>query len=142
MKFYDTCSLLNLNNEMLEKEIFIISSITLKELEEIKISNNKTEDIKYQARQLTNWLKNNKDKYKVIIFKNQMLEDITYLDLPINNDTKILSCAMFADKMYPDELLFVTNDLSLYNMANLYFGEDSIIQVEEPEDEYTGYTEV
>lgn len=128
MKFYDTSSLLELTAERLSSDrTFVLSSITLKELEEIKNSKIKSEDLKIQAQNLTKWLLYNKDKYEVIIFKNKMLDEINDLDLPINNDTKILASAIFCDKnLYPDNLEFITNDLSLYNMANLYFGTDSI----------------
>lgn len=130
MKFYDTCSLLLLDEEQIEEK-FVISSITLKELEEIKTSNRKTEDIKYKVRKLTNWLSNNRAKYDVIIYTMQMLEPITEKQLPINNDTEILSCAIWYDKnVMPDEVIFVTNDLSLFSIANLFFGEDSVESID------------
>lgn len=130
MKFYDTCSLLLLDEEQIEEK-FVISSITLKELEEIKTSNRKTEDIKYKVRKLTNWLSNNRAKYDVIIYTMQMLEPITEKQLPINNDTEILSCAIWYDKnVMPDEVTFVTNDLSLFSIANLFFGEDSVESID------------
>lgn len=129
MKFYDTSSLLKMNGKM-PQDNFYLSSITLKELENIKNSKNKNDELKINAQNLTKWLLNNSDKYNVIIFKNHMLKEIYKLDLSINNDTKILSTAIFCDKTYyPDDLIFVTNDLSLYNIANLYFGEDSITSI-------------
>jgi hypothetical protein len=48
IKFYDTSSLLAMSK--LPEEIFIISNITLSELEEIKDSNRKTDDIRAKAR--------------------------------------------------------------------------------------------
>lgn len=52
-KFYDTSSLiLNANKLFNSKEPFIISSITLEELEKIKSSNDKSIDIKIAVRQL------------------------------------------------------------------------------------------
>ena len=46
------------------------------------------------------------------------------------NDMKILACAYFYDTyVHPDETVFVTNDLALQTIANLYFGEDSITSV-------------
>ena len=47
MKIYDTSSLLLLNKEKLAQEKFLISSITLEELESIKTSSNKDNEIKY-----------------------------------------------------------------------------------------------
>jgi len=52
MKFYDTSSLLLKAGTLFDEneEKFAISSITLKELEEIKTSFNKDANIKYTAR--------------------------------------------------------------------------------------------
>lgn len=49
-KFFDTSALLELTSNV-DKPIYI-SSITLKELENIKISNNKSEEVKYKARRI------------------------------------------------------------------------------------------
>ena len=59
MYFYDTCSLLN-NLELIQKlnQRFIISSITIQELENIKTANYKDDEIKYKARRVAAWLKN------------------------------------------------------------------------------------
>jgi predicted ribonuclease YlaK len=70
-------------------------------------------------------------------------EYIKKLDLPISNDTKILASAIDFDiKRHPDNTIFVTNDLSLKNFANLYFGDDMITSVQEEVDGYTGYLEI
>jgi hypothetical protein len=48
----------------------------------------------------------------------------------INNDLKILATACYYDATKrPDETIFVTNDLALKAIANLFFGEDSIKSV-------------
>ena len=143
-KFYDTSSLLlradNLFND--SDEQIIISTITLKELEEIKTNARKNEDIKYQARKLTALLSQNTDKYIVWIYNDFMLtEDLAKFGSA--NDIKILATAVDYDKeCHPDEVIFVTNDLALKNIANTVFGSDSIESVEEPKDDYTGYKEV
>jgi predicted ribonuclease YlaK len=139
IKFYDTSSLLmNYNN--LSKEHFAISSITLQELENIKTSNRKEEDVKHNARLITNYLANS-DNYTVHIFNNNMLKPIEEKSLEITNDTKILATAIDFDTN--DETIFVTNDLALKNIANLFFGEDSIMSItDEDSDTYCGYIEV
>lgn len=141
--FYDTSSLLLKASTLFEDpaEHIIISSITLKELEEIKTMYNKTSDIKFAARRLLAQLAENKDKYEVVIFTTSMLQPIIEKDLMISNDTKILSCAIWYDKYcHPDETIFITNDLSLSHIANLFFGNDSISMIEEDiDDEYIGY---
>ena len=70
-----------------------------------------------------------------------MLTPMVEADLEINNDTKILACAFDYDKnVHPDETYFVTNDLSLSNIANLFFGEDCILKAEDLDrDTYRGY---
>jgi predicted ribonuclease YlaK len=50
---------------------------------------------------------------------------------------------VWADHYFaPDDITFVTNDLALSNIANLYFGNDSIEYVEPKEDTYKGYKEI
>jgi predicted ribonuclease YlaK len=144
-KFYDTCSLLIKADSLFEDEDHvIISSITLDELENIKTSANKDADVKYAARRLLHLLDEHPDAYEVWIFKKSMLEPIIEKDLSITNDTSILATAIDYDKnCHPDETIFVTNDLALKNIANLFFGNDSIESVEEEAiDDYTGYLEI
>lgn len=144
-KFYDTCSLLLKADSLIdEKDPIIISSITLSELENIKTSSHKDNELKYAARRLLNFLTDHPETYTVHIFTLDMLKPIEEKSLDITNDTKILATAIDYDiNIHPDETVFVTNDLALYNIANLFFGEDSIERVkEEQEDEYTGYKEI
>ena len=138
-KFYDTCSLLlDANNIFKNKEKFIISSITLEELEEIKVSSNKDSDIKYAARYVSRELDEHADEYHVHIFKESMLNPIRDRDIPINNDMKILATAIDYQK-HDDDIIFVTNDLALKNIAKLFFYSHQITSVKEEDDEYCGY---
>ena len=71
-----------------------------------------------------------------------MLDPIISKDLPLSNDMKILATAIDYDiKVHPDETVFISNDISLRCIANLFFGEDSIGKIEEEknEEEYTGF---
>lgn len=70
-----------------------------------------------------------------------MLEPILHKSLEINNDMKILACAIDYDtNVHPDETIFITNDLALQSIANLFFGNDSIKAInEEDPDKYLGY---
>ena len=144
--FYDTSSLLLKANTLFEDpaEKIVISSITLKELEEIKTMYNKTSDIKFAARRVLAQLGAHPNSYDVVIFTNSMLEPILEKDLMISNDTKILACAIWFDNtQHPDDTIFITNDLSLAHLANLFFGTDSISSVKEDiDDEYVGYKEI
>ena len=136
-KFYDTCALLDKGVDAFQEKV-VISSITLQELENIKTSNRKDETTKFAARQILHAL--NEHEHEVHIFKPHMLDK--FADFEETNDIKILATAFDYDyNVHPDETIFVTNDLALKAIANLYFGEDSIQSVGENLDEYTGYQE-
>ena len=136
IKFYDTSSLLKQVDTLFETEDLIaISSITLEELENIKTSSNKDADIKYSARKLLHILDDNTDNYEVVIFKDKYLKPIVKTGISINNDMKILSCAIELNKKY--EVQFVTNDLALKHIALLFF--DNVYCVAEEIDEYCGF---
>ena len=140
--FYDTSSLLLLTDEELN-EHFIISSITLHELENIKTSRSKDYDVKVVARRILHKLFENQGNYRVIIYYPEMLELLGSKPMDINDDLRILACALWADRnVAPDDITFVSNDLALCTIANLYFGTDSIGYIVPKEDDYKGYKEV
>lgn len=142
-RFYDTSSLLLKLDSLFgsNEPPFAISSITLNELEEIKTSGTKDADIKYAARKLLHILDEHHGEYDIHIYTEKMLEPIKEKDLPINNDMKILATAFDYDNtVHPDETIFVTNDLALKEIANLFFGDGCIESVDENNDDnYTGY---
>lgn len=144
IRFYDTCSLLIAGESLFEREDkFLVSSITFKELERIKTASNKDLDTKCSARLLLHLFDQYPDKYIVVIHTTDNEEWIKETQLDITDDTKILSDAIAYDKQYrPDEVIFVTNDLSLKAMANLYFGDGMIESVPKETDDYCGYKEV
>ena len=141
IKFYDTSSLLLKSNTLFDNdEYFAISSITLEELENIKTSLSRDADIKYTARKLLHSLDENRGKYDIHIFKENMLLPIKEKDLSISNDMKILATAIdYNNTIKTDEVIFVTNDLSLKVIANLFFGDGMIMSVGEDDDDYKGY---
>lgn len=144
-KFYDTCSLLLKANTLFDNdEKFAISSITLEELENIKTSSTRDADIKYAARKLLHSLDEHRGDYDIHIFTQTMLNPIMEKDLPITNDMKILATAIdYNTNVHPDETIFVTNDLALKAIANLFFDDKMLESVdEEQDDEYKGFTEV
>lgn len=142
MKFYDTCSLLAKADNLFDEESFLISSITLKELESIKTSNTKDFDIKYAARKVTNLLSHYPKNYEVVIFTTNMMAPILEAQLESTNDTKILATAISYAQNHSD-IIFVTNDLALTNIAGLYFDEDHIESVEQKDsDGYKGFLEI
>ena len=148
--FFDTSSLLMLAKEDIEKYApIIISSISLKELENIKSSNHKSDEIKQKARKIIRLIDNYKDLFIVWNYQSYMLKPILkkYSLEPdeVNNDLKILATAYdYENSQCPDEMIFVSNDISLKNIANLFFGDGIIKSYNPPveDDIYTGYKEV
>ena len=136
-KFFDTSSLLLLENIT---EPIVISSITVQELEDIKSSARKDEDVRAAARKVLHWLDNNSDMYEIVIFNNHMLQKYTNSGLDITNDLKIIATAMYYDRTYPDnDLIFVTNDLAQKAIAKILFPLERIESVEVQPDKYTGF---
>lgn len=144
IRFYDTCSLLLAGESLFDKgETFVVSSITFKELERIKTANNKDLDVKYSARQLLRLFEQYPELYQVVAHNTTYEDIINKLGFDINDDTKILSDAIwYNNSVKVDEVIFVTNDLSLKHIANFFFGNDMIESVVEEVDTYKGYKEI
>ena len=144
IKFYDTNALLFLQQDAFKtKDKFLISNITLKELELIKTSGTKDEEIKWKARHILNLLSEYEDKYEIEIYKSSYEDDLKILDLPTTEDSKIILCAKeaFIKRDCLDTGLFITQDLSCKKLAEVVgLKTDFIIPVEE--NLYTGFVEV
>lgn len=138
--FYDTCSLLNHSKEIFEaKQKFIISDISIKELENIKISDNKDAEIKYKARKLLHLLEKYEYKYEIAIFKNKYKRITARFSLPTTNDSKIIATAYYYNKhKYIDEVMFYTDDLSCKYIAKS-IGLKVFHHINNDKEEYTGY---
>ena len=140
INFYDTSSLLLKVGSLFDENVpFAISSITLDELENIKTSSNKDQEVKYAARKLLHMLDENIGKFKIVIFKEKMLIPIQEAELTITNDSKILACAIECAKS--DEVCFYTNDLALKTIARIFFADVASVN-EDNEDDYTGFVDV
>lgn len=144
VRFYDTCSLLLASENLFDKEEhFIISSVTFQELEKIKTSNFKDSDIKYAARLLLRLFEQHPNHYEVVIHQSFYEEPFKQKGIEISDDIKILSDAFWCNNNdYTDRIIFVTNDLNLKHIANLYFGNGMIESIEEEPDNYKGFGEV
>lgn len=137
--FYDTCSLLNAHEAAFETESkFFISSITIKELENIKTSGTKDEETKYNARLLLHLLKENKDKYEIVLYKNSFFEELKQFDLPEIDDNKIISCAYHLYNSDKIDIVFVTDDLNAEATA-ASLGLKVNLESDELKDKYTGF---
>ena len=136
IKFYDTCSLL-LAQESAFGEFFAISDVTLRELEGIKTSRFKTEDVKYQARKLSKMLRDYDDMYKVVVLSGDLAKNA------VNNDEQIVLCAKHFSEQTDEEVVFVTDDICAYNLASKIYGMN-VCSVFDflPNDNYKGFVEV
>ena len=143
MFFYDTCSLLN-NYEVIFKNIkaspFVISNITLGELEEIKTSKFKDEEIKFKAKKVTKLLNFYDGDYTIVNYEKDW--DETYIKPnPIlfeNNDSRIMISAFVYSEKHPD-IYFVTCDLNCNNLAkSIGLNTNNIFSKQD--NNYKGYT--
>lgn len=135
IKLYDTCALLELQEKAFVDK-FLVSSITLEELENIKTSAHKDSDLKYAARGVTRLLTTLTTSYEVIPYKKHYSWKLVFYGHEITNDMKILSCAM---KYKNCE--FVTADLSFYLIAKNFMKHTILLrEYLNQKPEYTGYT--
>lgn len=136
MKFYDTNALLELTDEVLN-EHFAISSVTLEELENIKTSRNKTEEVRYKARKVVHLLNDNPDKYNTVFYKDDAVKILEDFGLESTPDNKICACAKYFSR--DNDITFVTNDLCCKTIARDIY----CLKVEEAKssdsDTYKGY---
>ena len=145
-KFYDTCSLLlKVDNLWEEDTVLVLSSITLEELENIKTAANKDPDVKFAARKLAHELDEHfgDGSYAVMIWNNDLMEDLIEAHLPVTNDSKIIICAKAYQALInpEDEYFFYTNDICCKHMAHLTL-DCPIRSHEEEKYDYDGYLEI
>ena len=141
--FYDTCSLLTLQQAAFNTdEKFYISSITLNELENIK-TGQRDEEIKYNARNLLRLLDDNinKDKYEVILYNAKIDYILTNrYDLPATSDSKIIATALYLRDYEHKDIVFVSDDLLCKHIA-LAIGLNCQ-SIEYKDEKYTGFKTV
>lgn len=112
----------------------------MEELESIKVSSKKDEDVKYNSRKVLHLLDENTDKYDVIIYDNTIENYILTNNMEITPDTKIVGCCSFAKKLYSnDEIIFITNDIACKMIASKIFGLNVKSVSENNTDIYKGY---
>lgn len=121
--FYDTNAILELQDKVFDK-YFVISSISLQELESIKTSGKKDEETKYKARKILHLLDENKDKYDVVIYSALMEDIIICNQMEVTPDTKIIASCVHSRELLPDgtDYVFITNDISCRMIASEVFG--------------------
>lgn len=136
--FYDTSSLLVLQEKAFEQH-FIISAITIEELENIKQSKNKTEDIRFAARKLAHLFDTNSD-YEVIVHTTDIDEVVKSNNLPITNDNLIVATAYLVNNK--SKVCFISEDVILRLVAKDIFKLTVDKAEAKQDDTYKGYREI
>ena len=141
--FYDTCALLENFQKAFDRGRVTISSITLKELEEIKTASYKDEEIKYKARKLLHYIQEHMNEIDIVIYKNNLDEYLNSLSLPLNNDSRIIVSALILleEEKEDNKLIFFSNDISCATIAASVGLEVQTNYIDYSE-EYTGFKEI
>ena len=132
IRFYDTNAILT---DCTDISNVVISSKTLDELENIKSSSYKDNDIKYKARVAVRAIR--EQKPEIVVVQKSDYDKIEELGLEITNDNLIIASAWRYSQ--ENHIEFVTHDILCGLIAEKYFG----IDVEElnlkNDDVYKGY---
>ena len=140
MYFYDTNALLTLQEQVL-KEKFVISSITLQELEDIKTSYKKDQEVKYKARKAIHIPDKNPDIYDVVVY-HFPLYNMYMSDLEDTPDNKICACAKWYQEYRDNKLVFVSDDICCRTIARYEFDLNAIGITYNDDIDYTGFKEI
>lgn len=140
-KFLDTCTILENFDDLKD---CIICSKTIEELENIKTSAYKSEDIKYKARQAVKAII--RDKPTTVVIKQEDYDTLNRKNLEITNDNLIIACAerVYLNKREylgeNDKLEFVTYDYLCGLIASTYFHIPvEMLEEHQSDDLYKGY---
>ena len=132
IRFYDTNAILT---DCTDISNVIISSKTLEELENIKTSSPKDNDIQYKARVAVRAIR--EQKPEIIVVQKSDYDKIEELGLEITNDNLIIASAWRYSQ--ENSIVFVTQDVLCSLIANTYFGLDVEELKLKNDDVYKGY---
>ena len=141
VKFYDTCSLLNLQEDAFKDEKLAVSTITLRELEEIKTSGLKDEETKARARKVIKLLNKHADKVNFFIYTTDLDEVLESHLLVKNNDARIAVSAMTYANEHGGDVTFVSDDTVCSVTAKQTLKMPTQTSEDFQEEEYLGYKE-
>lgn len=137
--FLDTNVLIE-NPDYFSDVEFVISDKTLFELEEIKSSRSKTDDVRSAARKAIRFLNDHKDRYEVIVYNNSIRELINSYNIPETPDNIICACASwYSTDVTP--IKFITFDVGCRVIAEQVFGLD-VEEFEHQDEIYKGYVKI
>lgn len=140
MKFYDTSAILR-DPSTLGKEDFVTSSLVIEELEHIKVSKNKTEDVRAAAREAARFFAN-QSGYSIVVRTTQHEDILSSLKLPVTNDNLILAAAYAHKEQTGEAVQFVTADVVMSLVAEYVFGLSTEFDCGEIEEPYKGFREL
>lgn len=143
--FFDTNALLSLQEKAFV-EHFIISQKTLEEIEHIKVSAAKDGEIKYKARKCAHLLDENYENYEVVLTTNDILNQISNLNLEVSPDAIIISAALFYQSQKEQSIIFVSDDINAKCLAREAFGlaakSPRELNLVTDQTVYTGYKDI
>lgn len=117
IRFFDTSALLNGAHEILKApNPFLLSITTLRELEDIKASGKKDEEVKYKARQVLVYLYTNPADY-IVVDGTLSAQALSAKSLPLTNDNHIMMDAVLYETSNSTRVMFYTSDLSCHLLA-------------------------
>lgn len=139
MNFYDTCALLNMQEDAF-LDPFAISSITLLEIEDIKTSRNKDEDVKWKARNMSRLLIENPNMYTVQVIHSDQAVDLSEYMMPVSPDGLLALSAHLFNLNTP--ITFVSDDLNCRHIAKHIFKLNTEGSSRKTDNNYVGYREL
>jgi len=136
-RFYDTNILLHIEDlEDIEGKVYLAST-TILELESIKTSRNKDDEIKFKSRRALRHIMDNEDKYEIVIIRDKNREILQQFHLDETNDNLIISVAYLESQL--NDVTFVTNDVLAYQIAkNIFNLNCERLNIKE-KDDYKGF---
>ena len=142
VKFYDTCSLLNLQEDAFKDDQLAVSTITLRELEEIKTSGLKDEETKAKARGVIRLLNKYEDKVDFFVYTTALDTQLENYALVKNNDARIAISAMAYYVEKGGDTIFVSDDTICRTIAKQTLQIPVQTSTNLQEEEYLGFKEL
>lgn len=139
MRFYDTNALLNQLEKAFDEQ-FVCSTKTLQEIENIKTSDRKDQDVKYRARKLSHLLDEHKDKYEVVIPNDNIFDILKTYQLEVTPDNIIVACAYSYNQI--EKITFYTDDICCKLIALQVFNLEVDSVNKDKQINYKGFKEV
>ena len=131
-KFLDTNAIIS---DCTDISNVLISSKTLDELENIKSSSHKDNDIKYKARVAVRAI--HEQKPEIVVVQKSDYDKIEEIGLEVTNDNLIIASAWRYSQ--ENSIVFVTNDILCGLIAEKYFGLNVENLKETNDNVYKGY---